>query len=322
MAHEVIHKYSMSLVTQGSSKFYSLTIPTDILGKTCFVTTREEDPIKGFQRRLDTNRAKEIAEYIDSGLGSIPSAIILSAQPEAELEIIGAGKTLKFREHPKAFLVLDGQHRVYGFSMAKSAIRVPVVIYNGLSRRDESRIFIDINTKQKPVPNELLFDIKSLAEYETESEQFLNTIFTLFHQEPSSPLIGLTVSSDKSRKKISRVTFYAAFKPIIKTFGNRSPEEIFDIVSKYLRSSLKGLAGRGLAEHITNTIVFKALVAFFPTVARRVKDRYDDYHEDGFDETLIPVLLKIKESRIKRPGLSYQKLTEYFTECLDTSFVI
>lgn len=322
MSEDIIHSFSMSLITQGNAKFYSLTIPTDILGKTCFVTTREEDPIKGFQRTLDVNRAKEIANYIDSGHGSIPSAIILSAQPEAELEIIGKGKTLKFKEHAKAFLVLDGQHRVFGFSMAKSAIRIPVVIYNGLSRRDESRIFIDINTKQKPVPNELLLDIKSLAEYESQSEEFLNAIFTLFHEEPSSPLIGLTISADKSRNKISRVTFYAAFKPIIKSFGNREPEEIFEIVSKYLRSCTKGLHSRGLDNSITNTIVFKAFITFFPNVARRVKDRYDNYHDDGFDEILMPVFQKIKDGKIRKPGLSYQKLTEYFIDCLDTNFTI
>ena len=34
---------------------------------------------------------------------------------------------------PEAFLILDGQHRVYGFSLAKTSLRVPVVIYNNLT---------------------------------------------------------------------------------------------------------------------------------------------------------------------------------------------
>jgi len=79
MPEKVIHRFAISLVTQGVNKFYTLTMPTDILGRTCFVTSRDEDPIKGFQRVLDKNRAQEIANYIDNRHGSIPSAIILSA---------------------------------------------------------------------------------------------------------------------------------------------------------------------------------------------------------------------------------------------------
>lgn len=321
--HEpTVHSFSVNMITQGANKFFSLTMPTDVLGKTCFVSTRDDDPKQGFQRILDKNRAQDIADYIDSKYGSIPSAIILSAQPDAQLEIVNKGKTLRFTHNPKAFLILDGQHRVYGFSLAKSAIRVPVIIYNGLTRRDESRIFIDINTKQKPVPNELLLDIKSLAEYETDSEQYLNAIFTLFHDEPSSPLIGLTVSSDKSRNKISRVTFYTAFKPVLKVLSNRDPEDVFLIVSRFLNSCLRGLALKNSEEQITNTVVFKALISFFPVVARMVKDRYNEYHEDGFNDILLPLFQKIKESKFKKPGASYKDLTDYLEDSLETSFTL
>lgn len=318
---KIIHKYSISLVSQGSNKFYTLTVPTEILGRTCFVSTREEDPKQGFQRLLDPKRAQEIANYIDNG-GSIPSAIILSAQPEAELEIIGRGKTLQFKENERAFLILDGQHRVYGFSLAKSSIRVPVVIYNGLSRREESRIFIDINTKQRPVPNELLLDIKSLAEYETDNEVFLNAIFTLFHEESDSPLIGLTVAANKSRSKISRVTFYNAFKPILKFISDRDPDEVYDILKTYLTSFIKGLNQRHLFNSLTNTVVFKATISLFPTVARRVKDRYQDYSESGFDEILFSLFQGVKDNRIIRPGQSYKELSEYFESFVDNNFTL
>jgi DGQHR domain-containing protein len=113
-AEKEILRYSVSLVTQGKHRFYTLTMPSDILAKTCFVSTRDEDPKEGFQRLLDKNRAQQIADYIDKGFGSIPSSIVLSAQPEAELRVIGKGKTIEFKDTPKAFLILDGQHRVYG----------------------------------------------------------------------------------------------------------------------------------------------------------------------------------------------------------------
>lgn len=74
-------RYSVSLVRQGNHAFYTLTMPSDVLARTCSVTTRKEDPKRGFQRELDEKRAREIAHYIDEGVGTIPNSIVLSAQP-------------------------------------------------------------------------------------------------------------------------------------------------------------------------------------------------------------------------------------------------
>src|SRR5258708_11792405 len=81
-------RYSVSLVTQGEHRFYSLTMPSDVLARTCYATTREEDSLEGFQRVLDRRRAQDIADYIDNGLGTIPNSIVLSAQPEAEIQVL------------------------------------------------------------------------------------------------------------------------------------------------------------------------------------------------------------------------------------------
>lgn len=177
-------RYSVSRVTQGKHEFYTLTVPSNVLARTCTVSTRDKDPVKGFQRVLDSKRADEIAYYIDNELGTIPNSIVLSAQEAAGLKIVGRGKTLEFSDTPGAFLILDGQHRVFGFSRAKTRLRVPVVIYNGLTRAQESRLFIDINTKQRPVPSQLLLDIKSLADIETQTESDLRAIFDLFSSQP------------------------------------------------------------------------------------------------------------------------------------------
>lgn len=314
--------YSISLVTQGKNKFYTLTVPSEILAKTCFVSTREEDNVAGFQRLLDAKRAQSIADYIDNGLGTIPTAIILSAQPDARLEITGKGKTIKFHDHPKAFLILDGQHRVYGFSKATSSVRVPVVIYSGLSRRDESRIFIDINTRQRPVSNELLLDIKSLAEYESDTEELLREIFNLFHSDAESHLLGLTSPAQKSRLKISRVTFNLAFKPIVKYFGNKEAPEIYEILNAYLGSFILGIKKLGKESAITNTTVFRSTVFIFPHVAQRTKDRYDNYLIDSFSEILSPMFTKVNPTRFNRAGNSYKDFSAYLLESLKTDFTL
>jgi DGQHR domain-containing protein len=315
------YRYSVSLVTQGKHRFYTLTMPSEVLANTCYVTTRDEDPKAGFQRVLDRKRAQEIAEYIDVGFGTIPNSIVLSAQREAELQVIGKGKTVQFKDHPKAFLILDGQHRVFGFSLAKTSLRVPVVIYNNLSPRDESRLFIDINTKQRPVPNELLLDIKKLAEYESDVEHLLGEVFDMFHSDPASPLLGMTSAHERKTKRISRVTFNAGLKPLLSAFEDASSEEIYGAVSAYLSAFVTGTNQLKAPDAMVKPTVFRAAMMLFTEVAQRVKDRHGKaYTTENFAEVLEPMFGQVKSAMLRNPSNSVRELHSELSHGLRTSF--
>ncbi|WP_223160906.1 DGQHR domain-containing protein [Salinicola aestuarinus] len=317
------HRFSISTVTQNKHRFYTCTIPSDVLAKCCFVTNREDDPVEGFQRVLDKKRAGEIAKFVDEGMGTIPTSIILSAQDDAQLKIIGKGKTVSFLEHQKAFLILDGQHRVYGFSLAEGYMRVPVVIYNGLSRADETRLFIDINSKQKGVSNELLLDIKRLAEYESDEEVLLRELFDMFDREPSSALYGRLSAAKKSQTKISRVTFKLAVSPILKYFSSRNHDDVYQMLNAYLTGVSEGLikidAGKGLG----SSVVFRGVMQAFPIVAGKVKDRYgSDFSVDHFYEVLEPVFSSsTAHNKFSNPGTAYKNVTDHIDKSLRTALV-
>lgn len=322
MAEERESFGSVSLVRQGEHSFYSLTLPSELLARTCYVVNREEDPIEGFQRELDVKRAKEIANYIDSGLGTIPSSIVLSAQEESELIYDSKKKSISFKNINNAFLIIDGQHRVYGFTFAQKAFRVPVVIYSGLSKRDETRLFIDINSKQKGVPPELLLDIKKMAEYESDQEEFLREVFDLFKSDPRSSLYGRLSPSSKSNGKLTRTTFNSAIKPLVKIFGGKSEIEIYDILNSYLLSFDEAiLLKHNQHEQLFNTSFFKAICAFFPIVAVKVKDRYGAiYTPDNFYDFLEKIGSTIKPAKLKVTGTAYKPLVNSLEECLKEDF--
>lgn len=310
-------RYSVSLVSQGRHQFYTLTMPSDILAETCVVTTRKEDPAEGFQRELDRKRAMEIAHYIDEELGTIPSSIVLSAQASAELMIVGRGKTLEFTNTPGAFLILDGQHRVYGFSLAKTALRVPVVIYNGLSRREETRLFIDINTKQKPVPSQLLLDIKQLADIESESEELLRAVFDKFNQKQKSALSGYMSPSEAAKNKITRVTFNHAMRPLLSLFPGRSDDEIYKIVNAYLLAVSSEIAKKTASPLLNKPVVFRAFMALFKSVAQRVVDKFgSDYTASNFQIVVSPVFQNMQIKKLEKPGTSWTSLRDYFEKRL------
>jgi DGQHR domain-containing protein len=316
-------RVSVSIVTQGRHKFYTCTISSEVLAKCCFVTTRFDDNIEGFQRRLDEKRAQAIADYIDAGLGTIPSSIILSAQPEAALKDVGQGKTISFRVNPKAFLIIDGQHRVFGFSKSNTRLRVPVVIYTGLSRVEETRLFIDINSKQKGVPSELLLDIKKLADYERREETFLREVYDLFHSRNESALLGLTSPSSKEPGKISRATFNAAARGILETFEGSTAIELYEILNNYVAAFQDGLRELNAVNSLTNGIVIRSVFSLFPVVAEKVSDRFQrDYSIDNFDQVLRPIFENCKPDTFKRPGTSYRALTQRLEQSLKSGFRI
>lgn len=268
---------SVTLITQGKHKFYSGSMDIDIISQCCTANPREADPLKGFQRILDDNRAEQIADYIRSG-GTIPNSIILSAQNVAELSYSSRNKTISFSVNEKSFFILDGQHRVFGFrKLLEDGIkyRVPVVIYNELSIQEEARIFIDINTLQKPVPKELLLDIKRLAERENDSERLLDEIFTMFETNKKSYLLNKLSRIDKKKGKISKVTFYDSMKIILKEFEINNVDRLFSIMNSYFLalSDVADECNFDLAHSISKPTFFKIITAHARSVMSMIFDK-------------------------------------------------
>ena len=310
-------RFSVSTVRQGKHEFYTLTMPSDVLARTCVVSSRKEDPQAGFQRTLDERRALEIASYIDNDVGTIPNSIVLSAQPAAELKIVGKGKTLEFKDTAGAFLILDGQHRVYGFSKAKTSLRVPVVVYNGLTRKEETRLFIDINTKQRPVPPQLLLDIKRLADIEDASEAILRDVFDLFDSDIGSTLAGYMSPAEAAKNRITRVTFNSSVKPILEIFAEREADDIYRILNAYLSAVRAELQKKTNEPLLSRPVIFRAFIGMFPYVAQRVSDKFDgQYSPSNFQVVIEPVFQNMQMKKLEIPGTSWVALRKYLEDRL------
>lgn len=230
----------------------------------------------GFQRTLDESRAQAIADYIRTG-GTIPSSIILSAQPESELSYNSRNKTITFNDSQNSFLILDGQHRVFGFRKLLNEgvkYRVPIIIYNELNPMQEARIFIDINTLQKPVPKELLLDIKRLADRESDDERLLDELFTCFEMEADSYLFNKLSRIDKQRGKLSKVTFYESMRPMLKEFNISNTDRLYKIINTFLIAASDVAEDHqfDLSASITKATLFKILIAHSRAIISIISD--------------------------------------------------
>ena len=182
---------------------------------------------------------------------------------------------------------------------------------------------MDINTKQRPVPNELLLDIKRLADTETDQEALSRDIFDLFQKEQDSPLFGLLTPSEKQGGKISRVTFNAAFKPVLDTFAGSDAKQMYAVLCAYLHACLAGLRTRDAADSITNPTFFRAILLLFPTVAERVSDRHgQQFTAEHFDEILAPFFTRVKKAELQKPSARLKDLQETLRKALQSGFSI
>jgi hypothetical protein len=186
------------------------------------------------------------------------------------------------------------------------------------------RLFMDINTKQRAVPNELLLDIKKLAQNETNEEAVLREVYDLFNQETDSPLFRKMSPSEKTAGKVSRVTFIAAFKAVYESFGDSDAGRIYDVLRNYLHAWLSGLRESvGTRESVTSPTVFRAILLIFPVVAGRVADRFgQQYSVDNFSEAMKPLFSKLKKSDLNKQGESHIDLSEAFRKKLESGFSI
>jgi DGQHR domain-containing protein len=202
-------------------------------------------------------------------------------------------------------------------------LRVPVLIYNNLKKSEEVRLFMDINTKQRPVPSELILDIKRMAETEKDHEKLFRSIFDLFQKESDSPLFGLLSPAERKSGKISRTTFNAALKPILETFEDTDAEYAYDVLKAYLNVWKSALRAKEAENNIVNPTLFRAIVQFFPSVVEKVTDRHGDkFTVENFDEVLSTFFNRLKKSQLQSPGSSIANLCETFKDTLRSGISI
>ena len=256
----------------------------------CFVSRKKEDPQKGFQRLLSEKRAKEIANYLDTERGIIPPALILSAQPAAQLIYDDEHHELTMEKAKDTLLVLDGQHRLYGLMNASAEYEMPVVIFDSLTSQQEVREFIDINTTQKGVTTALILDIKGQAGKESKVEERQRILFDSLKSE--SVLSGYLSPNESGKGKISRTSFNQATKAIFETgsLATKNDEFIAGCVRNYL-SALDSIFKRSESPDakLSKNIIFRSFTYLFNEIFDRCYSKYENFKVDNIIEFLMPL---------------------------------
>ena len=149
-------------VKQKEHSFKLTTIPAGLLTRISYAAVRRKDDEEGaVQRVLNTSRISGVKDFALK-MGDFPASIVLN-WVDKTLSI--SNGSIEISDIPKQAQIIDGQHRVAGLRAAieeDSSVanyEIPVAIYENLDTANSARIFISINTEQRPAPKSLVFDL-------------------------------------------------------------------------------------------------------------------------------------------------------------------
>ena len=150
-------------------RFYSFVTTPEHLLKIAFINHQalnHPDGRPAYQRMISAARIREIGKYIKNG-GFFPTNILVNFSDKPRFDLLSnkenTDPALKFGwltlpSRYRSALVIDGQHRLYGYSRLSEHLKQSlfVLAFEQMPVEKEADLFITINHKQKSVPKGLL----------------------------------------------------------------------------------------------------------------------------------------------------------------------
>lgn len=215
----------------GGNKYYSFSIEPEKLLKIGYVLHRNEankSMMPTYQRIIKKKRLQDVRKFIKTG-GYFPNSLIISIDTKGKgLQFDPISKTEKVESTisrlgilhlPKKYrsaYIIDGQHRLYGYSDTEYATKncIPVVAFVDLERKEQIKLFMDINENQKSVPKTLRVTLNAdmlwVSENYNERRQALRSkIAQMLGEENTSPLFGRVVIGENEKSSEKCITVEA-----------------------------------------------------------------------------------------------------------------
>ncbi|WP_323804357.1 DGQHR domain-containing protein [Sulfitobacter litoralis] len=203
----------------GKKTYYMFSLEPRLLLKLGFVlhrTQANESEMPTYQRLLVPARLKGIGKFIDSG-GYFPNSVILNfnelKRQKISFEASARGTHSNSRagvlKIPNAYAIayiIDGQHRVYGYSQSdfKDTNTIPVVAFKNLASSEQLEMFMDINQNQKAVSPTLRITLEEDLYWEaprldSRLKALRSSIVSALGGDQAGPLYGkIALGEDKS----------------------------------------------------------------------------------------------------------------------------
>jgi DGQHR domain-containing protein len=171
--------------------------------------------MKGFQRIVKEDRAKQIARTVLDRERAFPNAITLATNIKKLKE---SGNEIVLPARIK-FLVVDGQHRLWAQRFSKKDGRYACIIHLNKTEREMAELFLEINDNQRRVPSSLRWDLVRLVRPAGDEAGVMaaELVYELANREDSPFYISIDLTGEQKDVSIKQ----GSLAPEIKTLVGR-----------------------------------------------------------------------------------------------------
>jgi DGQHR domain-containing protein len=265
----------------GGTRAYLFIAPPSRLLPVAFVNhrgLRDPEGAPSYQRVLKRSRLKEIGKYLDAG-GYFPNCITVNFQKSPRFDQTAsiedrqiAFGDLYLPDRFKSVWVIDGQHRLYGFTEADEEARhaLPVLAFEKLPRTEEAELFTTVNSKQQRVAPGLLDELAGELRWESEdfgerSSAIAARVLDLMAAKTGGPFEDRVKTGDLSESDTVSLTVSEVKKGII--------------ASRLLGTQSKGVVAPGAFTRAepedTLHALYEGLTAYFTLIEEANQERWE-----------------------------------------------
>lgn len=229
----------------GDTPAFCFVEKVDNLLRSCYVSRRRTNDM-GYQRALKKNRVTGISQNIKKGEGlSFPNSILISV-PDLTSNIVepeDCPKIIKIH-FPLSYntcRIIDGQHRLLGFSAVSSETRqmysLPVIALQDYDRKKEIKTFVDINSKQQKIDVNLILLLKADLEWKDGTKEQKEKIAVGVAQELNNSFLRNRVYFGRADEtKGSKITLSTLVSALV---GNNQVQDTVSKTSKKIKEIFK-----------------------------------------------------------------------------------
>jgi len=266
-----------------------------------YVARREKGREQHYQRLVDSKRLGNIGKFISDRRkkGFFANNIILNFTERVTFKAFSrpkAGRGLRFgtlhlpKEHRSAWII-DGQHRLFGFTRPSRTIRdllLPTIAFDSLGQSQQAELFLEINRNQKAIRPDLIWDLEGEINPSTNYGVISWAVKNLNRMGPLQDTIRTPTASNSKSRHIGLGNLCDGI--LDRGLADRQTESMAARAKNPLYSP---------AYHKKREKIARALRAFFST-AEEVLARDWKKKRDGFFFTNngINVLLRIFEATL------------------------
>lgn len=208
----------------GGVNYYSFLIEPETLLKLGYVLHRNKANhllMPTYQRLIKKDRLKAITKFVNDG-GYFPNSLIVSIDTHGEslqFDVVGkdsdlpAVGTLHLPQEYHSMYIIDGQHRLYGYSGSDCSSKdvIPVVAFENLPSEKQVQMFMEINENQKAVSkslrNTLNVDLLwNSKEPKQRKEALMLKVAEALGEDKKSPLYERVLTGEDTQTEIRVIT--------------------------------------------------------------------------------------------------------------------